>query len=551
MPHAHYLIDVLVLLGAALVAVPLFRRLRLGGVLGYLVAGLAVGPHALGLIEEVDAARALAELGVVFLLFAIGLELTWARLKAIGLRTYGLGLAQIGVSAVAIFALARLAGLSNPAALIVGGGLALSSTAIVLQVLGERAQTKTIFGRTVIAILLLQDLAVGPLLILLEVLGRDGGAGLWGALGLAAVKAGVAVTVIVLAGRFLLTPALRLVAGARSPEIFAAAALFIALGTSWVTEQAGLSMAFGAFLAGMVLGETEFRPQIEADIAPFRGILLGLFFMTVGMTIDLRAAADNVGLVLALALGILVLKGAILFVLGRLFRQSLWRSLRLAGMLSQGGEFAFVLFGIAMTVGVLPDATGQPLLVAVALTMAVTPLLITFGMRFITFLESREATSGNDLERVAGALSGHAIIIGFGEVGRIIARLQRAHGQPYVVLDMSPRRVAEGRDVGEPAFYGDATMESVLHAAGAEQARALVIATAHPPTARRIVEVARRHYPHLALLARGGDETTTRELRKEGVREVVCETTESALRLSGALTEVLNEPQPEPARSGT
>jgi len=290
----HYLVEVLVILVAALVCVPIFHRLRLGPVLGYLVAGIAIGPSGFGLVGDVDATRALAELGVVFLLFTIGLELTVERLRLITARIYGLGVSQVVVTTAVIAVVAHWAGLGWPAAVIIGGALALSSTAIVMPMLASMGQMNTAAGQVAVAILLLQDLAVGPLLVLIEALGNNtggvGGGALVTELGLAVVKAAVAIGAIVITGRLILTPLFRVVAATKSPELFVGLSLLVALGTAWGTEQMGLSMAFGGFLAGLLLAETEFRHQVAADVQPFRGLLLGLFFMTVGMSVDLRVA---------------------------------------------------------------------------------------------------------------------------------------------------------------------------------------------------------------------------------------------------------------------
>lgn len=538
MSEAHYLREVLILLLAALIAVPLSQRLRFGPVLGYLVAGAVVGPFGLHLIGDIDATRSLADLGVVFLLFTIGLEMTFERLKSIGLMVYGLGLSQILVTAVVIGAIVAASGYTVAAAITVGGALAMSSTAIVLQVLAERGQAKTKFGRTVLAILLLQDLAVGPLLVLLAVLGRDGGqitASLWLHLGLAALKAAAAILVILAAGRLMLRPLLRVVAGARSPELFAASTLLVALGTSWATEQMGLSMAFGAFLAGLLLAETEYRHQVTADIEPFRGVLLGLFFMTVGMGIDVRLAVDRAGPLVGLVGALLLGKTLLLALIARGFRMSLWRGLRLGGMLAQGGEFAFVLLGIAMTSGVVPVALGSLLLLVVALSMATTPLFVAVGAKALTHFENRETVRETRLQAASDELAQHVVIIGFGEVGRIVARMLKAYGVAYVVLDLDPRRIMEGRVEGEPVFYGDAGLLSVLKAAGADRARSAVVATSEPPMTLRIVETIRQGFPTLPVFARGGDERSAVALRKAGITDAIPETMEVGLRLAGAV----------------
>lgn len=535
MPDTQYLQDVLIFLAAAVIAVPLFQKAKLGPVLGFLVAGIAVGPYGFGLIDNVDATKSLAELGVVFLLFTIGLELSFDRLKAIGGRMYALGLAQILVTGTVIAMVVIALGFSLPAAVMIGGGVALSSTAIAIQVLKDRGQMKTEVGRVGLAILLVQDLAVGPLLVIAQVLSHEGtGAELGMALVMAAIKAGVAIGVILLIGHYLLRPLLRLVAESHSPELFAATALLVALGTSYATEHAGLSMAFGAFLAGLILAETEYRYQVEADIEPFRGILLGLFFITVGMGIDIYLAISEAFLVFALVVALLLVKGLMITVLARAFGLTLWRSLRLAILLAQGGEFAFVLIGISVGFNVVPETLGQVVMLAVAISMAITPLIENYGSKLLHYLEHKDAIAVEDDDSLSELPGGHVIVIGFGEVGRVIGRMLRAHGNPYVILDQIPSRVMEGRSLGEPTYYGDGTSLSVLKALDAASASAIIIATERPTATLHLVEVIHGNFPDLPVFARGGNEETAKLLRAAGITDVVSETMETGLRLAGA-----------------
>jgi CPA2 family monovalent cation:H+ antiporter-2 len=353
----HYLGSVLILLSAAVICVPLFQRLRLGPVLGYLVAGALIGPSGFGLVSHIDVLRSLAELGVVFLLFTIGLELTLEKLRSLGAKTFLLGVCQIVTAAMVSGAAVYGLGFSGAVALLVGGALALSSTAIVVPLLAGQGRLATDFGQTVLPVLLVQDLAVAPLLVLLDALRGNMDASsteLVMALGLSLVKAVVAVGLIVAVGRFALQPLFRMVANAKSPELFVGSALLVAMGTSFATEQAGLSLAFGAFLAGLLLAETEFRHQIAADIEPFRGLLLGLFFMTIGMSIDSATAVDHAGALAATTVAILAGKTLLLAPLARMFGYDSWTSMRLGLMLSQGGEFGFVVFTLAGTAGLLP-----------------------------------------------------------------------------------------------------------------------------------------------------------------------------------------------------
>lgn len=534
MPHADYLQDVLVFLAAAVIMVPLFQKAKLGAVLGFLVAGVAVGPFGLGLIDNVEGTRTLAELGVVFLLFTIGLELNFKRLSAIGAKMYALGLAQVLVTGSIVGCIVLAFGFSGSAAVTIGCGVALSSTAIAIQVLKDRGQMKTEVGRVGLAILLVQDLAVGPLLVIAQVLAIQGsGRELGIALGLAGVKAIAAIALILLLGRFPLRPLLRLVAEARSAELFAAVALLVALGTSYATQRAGLSMAFGAFLAGLILSETEYRYQVEADIEPFRGVLLGLFFITVGMGMDIQLAIREAWLVLGAVFALLLVKGTIVAVLARLFGLTLWRSLRLAILLAQGGEFAFVLIGIAIAVDVAPMRLGQMVMLSAAISMAMTPLIENYGGRLLQYLENKDAVSVSEAP-VGERQGGHVVIVGFGEVGRVVARTIRAHGVSYVVLDQIPSRVMEGRTFGEPVYYGDASSLSVLKAVGAGEAAAVIVATERPGEILEIVEVVVKNFPGLPVLSRGGGEDTAKALRAAGIADVVSETMEIGLRLAGA-----------------
>ena len=354
MPDHGPLNDVLIVLAAAIGCVALFQRLKITPVLGYLTAGIAIGPHALGLIHDPEGTELLAEFGVIFLLFTIGLDLPLHRLVAMRRFIFGLGLAQVALTSLAIGAIAYAAGLGGGAALVLGGALALSSTATVLQLLVERREVADRHGRLAVAVLLFQDLAVVPLLALLPIL-AGGSRNILEALGLAGLKAAIAIAVIVVAGRLLLRPIYRVIAETRNPEIFAATNLFLVLFTGWATAQAGMSMALGAFLAGLLLADTEYRHQIEADIQPFRGLFLGLFFITVGMGIDLGRIAGNAPLVFGLALGLLALKAGILFGLLRAFGQNNRMSARVALLLAQGGEFAFVILGLAMQLDVVRD----------------------------------------------------------------------------------------------------------------------------------------------------------------------------------------------------
>ena len=538
MPDTRYLVDVLLLLAAAVICVPIFQRLRLGPVLGYLAAGILVGPSGLGLIGEIEALRALAELGVVFLLFTIGLELTFEKLRGFGSAKFLLGGAQVAVTAAAAGAITLALGHSYAAAAVVGGAVAMSSTAIVVPLLASQARLATEFGQAALAVLLVQDLVMAPLLVLIETLRGSADASgpeLVTALGLAGLKAIAAVGVIVIVGRFVLQPLFRMVAEAKSPELFVGMALLAALGTSWLTEHVGLSLAFGAFLAGILLAETEFRHQVAADIEPFRGILLGLFFITVGMAIDLPTAASHPGAVLAVTAGLLLGKSAIIAVLARLFGHGGWDSVRLGLLLGQGGEFAFVLIGLAAATQLLPETFAQILLAAVGVTLVAMPFLAILEERLGRWLDlSYVRLDGADVRLAAGD---HVIVIGQGEVGRIVTRILKASDIPYLSLDQSAGVVKALRRAGEPIYFGDATDMHILHGLRAHHARAIIVAASTPGTAEGVAAICRHTFPDQKLIVRGPTEQAVLDLRKLGVTAAVQESTEIGLRLVGALLE--------------
>jgi CPA2 family monovalent cation:H+ antiporter-2 len=538
LPMSHsYFADVLIILAAAMVCVPLFERLRFGPVLGYLVAGFAIGPGAASAVANIEAIRGLGELGIVFMLFTVGLEFTPERLRVINRRVYVLGVSQVLVTVATVAAIARLAGGNWPEAVIIGGGLALSSTALVVPVLADIGKLHSSAGRTAIAILLLQDLAVGPLLVLVETLGGAGGPLLL-SLGLAVVKAGAAVATILIIGRVVLRPLFRLVAGARSPELFVGMALLIALGTSWGTEQAGLSMAFGGFLAGMLLGETEYRHQVAADVEPFRGLLLGLFFMTVGMIVDVETVLWEFPTIALLAMALMAGKLLLLVGLGCLIGLPPGRALGIGAILSQGGEFAFILFGAAAGAGLMQRSEMALLSAVVALTMLVTPVAARSAKELAARLQRRGRVPAADLLGETLEAHNHVIIVGFGEIGRIVVRLLRAYEVPYLILDLNGDRIRDGRGMGEPVYYGDATRPEVLRGVKAGEALAVVVTTDAPGVAEGLAALRRHAFPDLNILVRGGGEQSIIALRRAGLTPVGQEATDTGLKLTGAILDL-------------
>lgn len=539
------LIDVLILLATAVVAVPLAQRLGLGTVLGYLAGGVVIGPWALGLIDGVDEIRHIGEFGVVFLLFAIGIELRPSRLWGIRHSVFGLGSAQVVVTGLVLAGAEYALGLPLSIALLVGFGLALSSTAFGLQLLNERGELNTTYGRTSLGILLFQDLAVVPLLALVPLLSEKPSA-LPQNIGVALLEGVLVIVGVVVVGRYLLRHVFNLVARSRSSEAFAAVALLVVLGTAALMQQVGLSMAMGAFLAGVMLAESEYRHQVSADIQPFRGFLLGLFFMTVGMSIDFGLMFDRAGTVLASVVGLMAVKAALILMICRLSGLHLANAAAVALLLAQSGEFGFVLFGVAAVTGVLDADLFHFLVLIVALSMAATPLLARAITRTLQVWGSRQVTDDIRDSPVMG-LRGHVIIAGFGRVGERVARVLDRAEIPYVAIDMDSDRVAAARARGNTVFYGDASRKEVLEAADAEEAGLLLVSLDNPGSAERCVEAMHRHYPNLPIHTRARDRESALKLRQMGASVAVSETFEASLQLGGGVLQAMGR---EPERIG-
>lgn len=543
LPIPHFR-EVVIFLIAAGIAVPLLQRLRLSPVLGYLLIGAVIGPFGLGLwtaelpwlrhlvIDDVAGARQLAELGVIFLLFLIGLELSFTRLWAMRRLVFGLGNLQILVSTGAIYLVARGLGLDAGAALVLGSCLALSSTAIVMQLLQESHRSNSTLGRGSFSILLMQDLAVVPILFLVGVLSSTGHGSVMASLALALGKAVAVVTVLYLLGRWLLRPAMHLVAGARSPEMFMAAVLLIVIGIAALTGMAGLSMAMGAFLAGLLLAESEFQHRIEVDIEPFKGLLLGLFFMSVGMGIDYRVVATHLGPVLLAVIGLMGLKAGIVIVLALCFRMPRAVAVEMGLLLAQGGEFAFVVLGLATQQQLIPPQWSQFALLVAGLSMALTPALALLGRHLARRIELRQPVAELSEEPGLAGIREHLIIAGFGRVGRTLARVLDAEGRAYIAFDMDPQVVAQARARGLPVYFGDASRLELLERAHLDQASALVVTTDQHAAADRIVRAVRKASTDLPIYARARDPEHARRLLQDGASEVVPEALEASLQLA-------------------
>lgn len=544
MHEAHYLLDILILLSAAVLVVSIFRHLNFSPVLGYIVAGAAIGPHGLKIIGDVENTRALAEFGVVFMLFMIGLELTWERLKSMRRHVFGFGSLQVVLTGIVLGGLALFFDSSIEAALIIGGGLALSSTAVVLQVLAERREQNTQVGRLSLAVLLMQDFAVVPLLVLVPLLADRSGA-ITTILMDAGIKAVVALILIFVAGRLLLRPAFRLIASAKNEDLFTTMTLLIVLGASWATEHAGLSLALGAFMAGLLVAETEYHHQVEADITPFKGILMGLFFMTVGMVVNISYIAEQLVAVVGIAIALIAIKMLLILGLCKLFGFRLGPSLHAGMLLSQGGEFAFILFGLAAEQQLLGEELTQMLLAVVTLTMAATPLLATLGKRIARSYEKDARVTPDHVAKDTYDLDGHVIICGYGRMGKTVAQLLCAEKINFIALDMTPKRVAEGREDNMPVYYGNARRFDVLSSVGVERARAVIVTVNDLNATKKILMNIQRNYPDIPVICRAPDIAQGKLLEEAGAAKVIPETYEASLQAGSALLQTIGTPAAE------
>ena len=523
---AGFLAEAAVLLGAAVVAVPAFKRLGLGSVLGYFAAGAAIGPQGLAIVKEAESVLGFAEFGIVLLLFVIGLELRPARLWRMRAEIFGLGLLQVIVTGAVLFGALMLAGFDWRAALLTGLALALSSTAFAVQILREKGDLSKPYGDRAFSILLFQDLAIVPLLALVALLAPYAGGETVGWRGVALALGAVASMIV--AGVYLLQPLLTLVARARADEVFTAAALLVVILASLLMEHVGLSMAMGAFIAGVLLAETEFRHQLETDIEPFRGLLLGLFFMGFGMIVDWDLVIESWWVVLGGAAGLFALKGVLLYGLARLFGSPPADARRIAATLGQGGEFAFVLLAAASSAFLL-DAEGASLISAlVTASMALTPIAVLVADRLAVDKEGEDASGMDDASKAPRA---RIIIAGFGRVGQVVARIMRLRGYDVTLIDNSPRRIRMAGTFGNKVYYGDARRVDVLKSAGAEQADIIFLCIDDRDGARHAVEKIKEVFPRPAIFADTYDRFSEIDIREAGADEVVRETFESAVEL--------------------
>ncbi len=538
--------DALVVLGTAGVVIPLVRRFGFPPVLGYLGAGAVLGPLGLGTFKDhvpalywltvVDAKNvsAFAELGIVFLLFLIGLELSFQRLLTMRRLVFGLGGLQVALSAALIAGVAVLAGRPAVAALIIGTSLALSSTAIVLDVMSSQRRLSTTAGRTSFSILLAQDLAVAPILLLVSILATGVDRSALAGVALAVANATLALGVIVLAGRLLLRPLFRMVATTGITELFVAATLFVIVFSAVVAGLAGMSMALGAFAAGLLLAESEFRKAIEVTIEPFKELLLGLFFFTVGMSIDFRELAQRPILLLACVVGLIGVKAAIIIGLGRLFRVPRLAAIETGLLLGPGGEFAFVVIGMAAAAQLLVPATASFTLAVTSFTMALIPVLGIAGRRIAMRLEEPRALDPVLLAMPPTNARGATIVVGHGRVGQVVCDLLDMHDVHYIATDRDPSVVAEARQRGREVYYGDVSNPAFLKSCGIDAATALIITIHDHAAIDEIVSVARDLRPDMLIFSRARDAMHARHLYSVGVSDAVPETIEASLQLSEA-----------------
>jgi CPA2 family monovalent cation:H+ antiporter-2 len=535
----------LLFLTVGLAVVLALSRFRLSPVLGFLIGGMLIGPSGFAVAPDVETVRAVAELGVVFLLFVIGLDLSVERFRALGRWVFGLGTAQVAACAAAIGAIAWAWGNPPAVALLLGVGLALSSTAVVVQLLVERGEVASPHGLIAFSVLLLQDLAVVPLLVLVPMLGSGGTDDLPLTLGLAVLKAVGAVGAIVLVGRYALGPLFARAAATRSSDVLTAAALFVVLGTAWVTHALGLSAALGAFLAGMALAGSEFRHHVESDIQPFKGLLLGLFFLSVGMSIDVALILDTIGWLVPSVIGMMAIKGVLVAALARAFGATRGVAVRAGVILAEGGEFAFVVLGAALANGVVGAETAQFMFAVVGLSIVTTPFLPALADRLAARLapEAPDAASAQAAAgHVHGGPTGHVVVAGYGRVGRTVAALLSEQQVPWIAVDLDPARVRAEARAGSPVVYGDASRPEILRRLGVADAAAVVLTLDDPAAAERTLEAVRRDSPGVAVFARARDRAAAARLRALGAASVVPETFESSVALAGEALNVLGVP---------
>jgi glutathione-regulated potassium-efflux system ancillary protein KefC/glutathione-regulated potassium-efflux system protein KefB len=531
---------------AAVIAVSLFRRLKLSAILGYLAAGIALGPFCLGIVADIEQTMHVAELGVVLLLFVIGLELRPARLRVMRKQAIRLGVPQIVLSTLLLCGVARAAGVPWNAALAIGFALSLSSTPLVLQLLAERGQLTSQQGRAAFTVLLLQDLAVMPMLVLLPLLGDGGGERSLASLLLAAGRGLAALAALVFGGRYVLRPLLRSAAASGSAEVLTATALLAVAGAALLADAAGLSMALGAFVGGLLLADSEYRHELEADLEPFKGLLLGLFFVTVGASVNLELLRVDAPTVLAIACGLMLLKAGVLLAIGRAAGLSSEVAGSLAFALPQAGEFGFVLFSVAVAGGIMSQTLADTLVLAVAISMALSPLLMLLHTQLAARFASAGARAPYETPNESEA---RVIIAGFGRFGQIVGRVLRGRGIRFVALDVNTAQVDTVLRTGNRVYYGDGSRLDLLESAGARQAEVLVLAMDDSEASVHTAELVKRHFPQLKILARARNRQHALRLMDLGVHYLIREMYVSSLELTQHTLEALGQNRADAERT--
>jgi CPA2 family monovalent cation:H+ antiporter-2 len=536
---------ILILLISSVFAVALFRAFNLPAMLAYFLVGLALGPHTFGLLPDSEANREFAEFGIVFLMFSIGLEFSLPQLYAMRRKVLGLGGGQVVITLALTMAISKLAGLSWPTAFVIGAALAMSSTAIVSKILAERIDLNSRHGRLSIGVLLFQDIAVVPMLVLIPALGMAN-SNLMDVLGMSMLKAAAMLLLLFTVGKWLINPWFNLVAGQRSRELFVMNVLMVTLLLAFATKLAGLSYALGAFIAGMLISETKFRYQVESDISPFRDILLGLFFISVGMLLNLEQIYNHVGLILLILFGFILFKTLIVAAVVKLFKYEAGVAIRTAVILAQAGEFSFVILALGAEHKLISGVPLQAVLAASLLSMIIAPFLIQYNGKIARKLVGSYTRNSSkvveEIEESGKHLSDHVVICGYGRSGQYLGRFLREEKIPYIALDIDPARVLEASAAGENVMFGDAARRVVLSAAGCARAKALIISYADNRAAMKILHIAQESYPHVPVIVRTVDDSHMEQLRAAGAAEVVPEILEGSLMLASHALMLLGVP---------
>lgn len=536
---------IIILLVSAVLGVALFRALRLPAMLAYFTVGLAFGPHAFGLLPDTQSSREFAEFGIVFLMFSIGLEFSLPQLYAMRKKVVGVGGSQVVITLLAIMGVGKLVGLSWPAAFVVAAALTMSSTAIVSKMLAERLDLNSRHGRLSIGTLLFQDIAVVPVLVLIPALATTG-TDISVVLGIAFLKAAGMLLFLFTVGKWLINPWFNLVAAQRSRELFVMNVLMVTLLLAYVTSLAGLSLALGAFIAGMLISETRYRYQVESDISPFRDILLGLFFISVGMLLNLNEIAQNIGYIVLVLIAFMAFKALVILAVVRVMKYEIGVAVRTAVILAQAGEFGFVILALGADQGLITGKILQIVLAAALLSMVIAPFLVQHNGKLARKLVRSYSRNSNQviqhIEEASLHLTDHVIICGYGRSGQYLGRFLNEEHIPYIALDIDPARVIEAASAGENVMYGDAARRVVLEAAGGLRAKALIISYADTPAAMKILHMVQENYPKLPVIVRTVDDTNMEALRQAGATEVVPEILEGSLMLASHALMLLGVP---------